>query len=139
MSQVSFDYIRHDELSTYRTKFGLTLQCAKPTDWANGAPTNIDWNILGSKSTSRTNFFKSKEEHDAEDTLSRHIRKNVMGLIGRYKTANDDKMDDVLKSVKEVTVSEKELTKENYVTENVAEQIGFGENLLEVVYPGKFS
>jgi hypothetical protein len=61
-----------------------------------------------------------------------------LGLFERYKTGKDDQLDDVLKSVNEVSISDKELSKQNYVTGNVAEQIGFGENLLEVLYPGKF-
>lgn len=115
----------------------LTKICILKIDWTNGAPTNIDWNILGS-SKAKINFFKSEEKYDAEGTLANNIRKNVLGLIERYKTGKDDKMDAVMKSVNEVTIRDKEHSKENYVTENVAQQIGFGENLLEVVYPGKF-
>lgn len=127
-------YSRLVSAFSVENSFGRRPHEENVPDWTNGAPTNIDWNILGS-SKAKINFFKSEEKYDAEGTLANNIRKNVLGLIERYKTGKDDKMDAVMKSVNEVTIRDKEHSKENYVTENVAQQIGFGENLLEVVYP----
>ena len=58
----------------------------------------------------------------------------MMKLVSRRQTNFDDEMKYTLNAP---TWDSNSPTKDGFVTESVAMHIGFGENLLEIVYPGK--
>lgn len=93
------------------------------TEWANGGSVEVDWNTVGKPST------KNEDEHSTTSVL-----KNVMRKVSSNRSFAKD---DASGEISHPSVSEP-LTPEKYVTETIANHIGFGENLLEIVYPGKY-
>jgi pentatricopeptide repeat protein len=111
----------------------------RPSDlpkWANGASVELNWNNLQKKP-----LGISRKQIDEEDPLTagNSTRANTFRQrISKYIENRLNKDEEV----KEKKVNAAEIlgdapTKDRFVTETVANQIGFGENLLEIVYPGK--
>lgn len=103
--------------------------------WANGASVELNWNSL-----SKRNFGLSSNKAVDEDpagTMSSRGANMIRRRISRYRESRLSNKDD---DVKEKRINAAEIlgdapTKERFVTETVANQIGFGENLLEIIYP----
>jgi pentatricopeptide repeat protein len=107
-------------------------------EWANGASAELDWNRLEGQSGSRYNNSSNNDEEDAAavppGTKARKIGKNISKFIKRRIKTEETKEE---KKVNAAEMLGDAPIEERYVTEAIANQIGFGENLLELVYPGE--
>jgi hypothetical protein len=108
-------------------------------EWANGASAELDWNRLEGRIESKNSNGNQDDKGDTgrKPGTARKIGKNITNFIKRrIKT-------DEIKEEKEKINAAQMLgdapVEERFVTEIVANQIGFGENLLELVYPGKLN
>lgn len=105
-------------------------------EWANGASAELDWNRLEGQSGSRYNNSSNNDEEDAAvvppGTKARKIGKNISKFIKRRIKTEETKEE---KKVNAAEMLGDAPIEERYVTEAIANQIGFGENLLELVYP----
>ncbi len=106
-------------------------------EWANGASAALNWNKLAKKSwVSRDG--SSPATIDASTAMARAvaIRNRVTKFIANRRSRGNES-DDPAKKINAAELLGDAGTKEKFVTRAVADQICFGENLLELVYPGK--
>ena len=107
-------------------------------EWANGASAALNWNKLARKSwvnrdsngSGTLDAAKARERANA-------IRKKVSKFIARRRRGSGYGGDDPAEKINAAELLGDAPVKEKFVTKAVADQIGFGENLLEIVYPGK--
>lgn len=105
--------------------------------WANTTGAELDWNRLKNNSfriPGQENQDDEFGEDGAPKTRAGKLRNRVSKFIGSRMSSTGEDGD------KEEKVNAAELlgdapTQERFVSEPVANQIGFGENLLELVYP----
>ena len=104
--------------------------------WANGASAELDWNRLENKAFKMGN--QDSEEDPANGVYSRagKMRKRLNRYIDNRRQAQQEEGETEQK-VNAAQILGDTPTKERFVTEIVANQIGFGEILLEIVYPGE--
>ena len=114
------------------------------SEWANGATVEVDWNKLEKPSwrgiRNKTSFSVNDGSRASEDVASSdsgRFRNAMMRLISRRQTTLDE--EEKKYTLEAPTWESNSPTKDGYVTESIAMHIGFGENLLEVVYPGKMN
>lgn len=102
--------------------------------WANGASAELDWNRLENKAFKMGN--QDSEEDPANGVYSRagKMRKRLNRYIDNRRQAQQEEGETEQK-VNAAQILGDTPTKERFVTEIVANQIGFGEILLEIVYP----
>lgn len=120
--------------NTYGNLLNTTEELPK---WANGASVELNWNSL-----QKTNLGESRNYVLDEDAISGVSSKRAIMLRRRISRYIENRLGNKDEGMKEKKINAAEIlgdtpTKERFVTETVANQIGFGENLLEIVYPGK--
>ena len=112
-------------------------------EWANGATVDVDWNKLQKRgwkfpaSMRRGNSTETGSSARSEDDNGSQSTRSFMGSVksiisGRRSPATHKKVeiDNWEDPYDEENIVEK------YVTDSVLRQINFGENLLEILYPG---
>jgi pentatricopeptide repeat protein len=102
-------------------------------EWANGASAELDWNRLENKYLRNNPDSESDPANGA--TRAEKLKKKLTRYIEARRTTQDDVEEK--KNTNAAEILGESPTKDRFVTEIVANQIGFGENLLELVYPGK--
>lgn len=75
-----------------------------------------------------------EENYETDTNITGTIRKNVKNLFDRCKITKSIHFNEFKEVISEITPSESTNVIKNFVTENVAQHVGFGENLLEVIY-----
>ncbi len=106
-------------------------------EWANEASAELDWNKLERRSGS--NHANSNADNDddsgGQPGTARKIGSNISNFIRRRIRTEESKEEQ--NKINPAQLLGDAPMEERYVTEIVENQIGFGENLLELVYPGK--
>lgn len=102
-------------------------------EWANGASAELDWNRLQGQSKVSGSQDEEDEAATARPRTASRIGSSISNFVRRRRKieVNLEKKIDAARMLGDAPEEEK------YVTEGVANQIGFGENLLELVYPGR--
>jgi pentatricopeptide repeat protein len=105
--------------------------------WANGASIELNWNNLQKKSLGVPRNCAPGEDPigAVSSTRTNMIRRRISRYIESRLSNKDEEIEE--KKINAAEILGDAPTKERFVTETVANQIGFGENLLEIVYPGK--
>ena len=98
-------------------------------EWANGASVDVDWNKIGKVAKRYTRVNESRYD----DNQSRNLRQNMMNILSKVSSKYTGKESEI--NIPSWT--DEPLTPEKFVTETIDNHISFGENLLEIVYPGK--
>eukprot|EP00551_Chaetoceros_affinis_P007768 CAMPEP_0203671310 /NCGR_PEP_ID=MMETSP0090-20130426/7133_1 /ASSEMBLY_ACC=CAM_ASM_001088 /TAXON_ID=426623 /ORGANISM="Chaetoceros affinis, Strain CCMP159" /LENGTH=1131 /DNA_ID=CAMNT_0050536351 /DNA_START=81 /DNA_END=3473 /DNA_ORIENTATION=+ len=100
-------------------------------EWANGASVELDWNKVG-KPSKHGSYIN---EGDQVTTLQSMMKK-LRGLSSKeIDTSIDSDTTKDNKMIGSNHLLDGPLTPEKFVTPTVGNHIGFGENLLEIVYP----
>jgi len=111
-------------------------------EWANGASAELDWNKL----EGRTSWLKSRSSNGNGDSESDdsttpgssgravRMRRRLSRYIEKRRQTNE-KAEEKKEKENAAAILGELPVKEMYVTEAIANQIGFGENLLELIYP----
>jgi len=117
--------------------YGKIVKDETAPEWANGASAELNWNKLAKKSwisrTSPSSGLANLQDSIGAGVKARAIRNKVSNFIARRKRAAED--DGGEKKINAAEVLGDAPVKDLFVTRAIADQIGFGENLLELVYP----
>jgi len=108
-------------------------------EWANGASVDVDWNKLQKRGwrlpamrTASVETVSSRSEDGSQP--ARTFIGNVKGIINRRRQSQTNQNKKIETDTWEDPYDEETIT-EQYVTDSIARQIVFGENLLEILYP----
>lgn len=98
-------------------------------EWANGASVAlcVDWNKVGNQ-LNQSNMDKIDRRAKLRDTMR--------NILSKVKSVDSDEESGIHADVTDTPWSGEPLSPEKFVTEAIGNHIGFGENLLEIVYPG---
>ena len=118
--------------------YGKIVKDESAPEWANGASAELNWNKLAKKSwisRSPSSGLSNLQDSIGAGVKARAIRNKVSSFIARRKRAAEEGGGENKINAAEMLGDAP--VKELFVTRAIADQIGFGENLLELVYPGK--
>lgn len=124
--------------SVENTLGNFTSNSSHIPQWANGASAELDWNRLENKAFKMGTRNQDSEEDPVNGVYSRAGKlKNSLSryIYNRLNSQDEEGEKEQKVNVAEIIGDTPTPTKERFVSEVVANQIGFGENLLEIVYP----
>jgi hypothetical protein len=96
----------------------------------------VDWNKVGKPSRRHSHH----NENSCNESRGTTLRQSMMNILRKVKSQDFSVTEDPPEEIKSPVSNpwaDEPLTPEKFVTDTVYNHIGFGENLLEIVYPGE--